>query len=612
MKRFLRRSIQNRVRHSVVYLILFTALLATAVAVYRGGVHLAQLQPEEVTLKELPSALALSFLRMSASYLACIIFAFCLGLTAARTVLGEKFILPLLDILQSVPVVGFFPAAFSFFIGLSHGHRIGVEMAAVFLIFTSQAWNMAFAVYEATKTIPQDNLDAVTSFGVKGSQRFWKLYAPAAIPRLVYNSILSWSNGWYFLVACEIIAVGPVKYHLPGIGSFLALAAEQDQGYLIAWGLASLALLILGLDFVLWRPATQWAERFRQDYTMTSSDTTQKHFSLFMPRIFFPKVFFQRRPIRIFKVASLNILKIIFSPIVGIFQILVLPLCWDLPLYLFTNIYNMIHLQIAKPTLVRWGRLAKKSKLFQYLILWLLGVGFGLIAGSYLIRSIQPPWPPLLREIPGALIKSTGRLLVSLLVSFMIAIPITLWSWNKPKLRQAITTFSQIGASLPAAALFPLFILILVNRLGGGMELSSILLLITGMVWYLIFNCVGGAATIPIELLDATRALGLSKVQTWKKLVLPAIAPALVTGTITAWGGGWNALVLSEYVTYKGKVFTVEGIGALLSTSVYQLGDNQAITLCIAGLVAWVILINTLIWKPLYRTTAERYKLDYQ
>ena len=272
--------VQRNVLHSLIYLFLLLAFVAFTVGVYKGGVHLAQLQPEQITLRELPSALILSLMRMIASYTAALFFSFVLGLLAARSIVGERIILPLLNIGQSVPVIAFFPAAITFFIGITNGHRIGIEMAACFLIFTSQAWNMAFAVYEATKKIPQDNFDAISSFGIRGSQRFWKLYAPACVPRLVYNSILSWSNGWYFLVACEIIAVGPVQYNLPGIGSFLARAAEQDQIPLVLWGLLALTTLILGMDALIWRPASIWAEKFRQDYsTGAPSLRTRSFFS---------------------------------------------------------------------------------------------------------------------------------------------------------------------------------------------------------------------------------------------------------------------------------------------------------------------------------------------
>ena len=599
---YIPRSLQKRIRYSLIYLILFVLLLAAVVGLYKGGVHIAQLKPEQITIGELPYALALSFVRMLASYFVSLILAYILGLLAARFVMGEKLIIPLLDIFQSVPVVGFFPAAFTFFISLSHGHRIGVEMAAVFLIFTSQAWNMAFSVYESTKTIPQDNFDAVTCFGVSGSQRFWKLYAPASIPRLVYNSILSWSNGWYFLVACEIIAVGPVRYYLPGIGSFLARAAEQDQVRLVIWGIVALSALILSLDFILWRPVSIWSEKFRQEYAPSDfsprSDTRTRMVRYLSPRL---------RP---FRVAFVKMGKVLLSPWIWGLKEIILPLLWDLPASVSIGISKQLYTQIAKPTLHGWNTLVKKANWIQYTLFWTLGTLLGVSAGVYLIRWSHAPWPEISKEIPMAILKSTGRLIIALGISLLITLPLTLLSWNRPKLRQALTTFSQLGASIPATALFPLIILIAVHKFGGGMELSSLFLLLTGMIWYVLFNGMGGASTIPNDLSEATRAFGLSRFQIWKRLVLPALRPALITGMITAWGGGWNALVLAEYVTYKDQIFSVKGIGALLSRSVYQLGDQRSITICIFALVAWVILINTFLWKPLYRSAAERYKFD--
>lgn len=603
LSKYVPKYIQRRVRHSVIYLILFVAFLAFAVGVYKGGVQLIQLKAEQITLKELPYALCLSLLRMTTSYFASLFFAFALGLLAARTKTGEKIIIPLLDILQSVPVIGFFPAAITFFIGITQGHRLGVEMAAIFLIFTSQAWNMAFAVYEAIKTIPQDNLDTIDSFGVSGSQRFWKLYAPASTPRLIYNSILSWSNGWYFLVACEIIAVGPIHYHLPGIGSFLARAAEQDRIPLVLWGLLSLTTLILSLDALIWRPLSIWSERFRQDFSGGGSTPHTPHPSLVrMQRI--------QTELRPFRRSMIRMLRVLLSPLFWFLREILLPLVWDLPTAIAKGIWQESYSRFGKPTLKRWNQLAEKSQWIPVSILWILGAGLGIFAGTFLFRWLSPPWPLLVREIPTALAASTGRLIVALGISLLWTLPLVLISWNRPRLRQILTTIAQVGASLPAIALFPLLILIAVRHFGGGMEISSILLLLTGMQWYLLFNGLGGAAIIPHEMAEATRALGLSRVQTWRRLVLPAIRPALVTGAITAWGGGWNALVVSEYVAYKDQILMVHGIGALLNQAVYQLGDNRAITLCIAAMVGWILIINSLVWRPLYQTAAERYKFD--
>lgn len=597
--------VRRHVRDSLLYLLILSGLLSIAVGLYKGGLHLATLEAQRLTLIDLPWALTLSFMRMLASYVACVFFAFGLGLLAARSKYGERIILPFLDIMQSVPVIGFFPAAISFFIGITQGHRIGVELAACFLIFTSQAWNMAFAVYEATKTIPQDNLDAVASYGVRGSQRFWRLYAPAAVPRLVYNSILSWSNGWYFLVACEIIAVGPVQYHLPGIGSFLATAAEQSQVHLVVWGLISLTTLILTLDAMVWRPASNWAERFRQDQGVAPSTTVRTgRFTIPVP---FESLRFILLPLAI---ATRKVMRALWIPTAWLARDVLMPLIWDLPAAIIRHMWLRIYSHWAIPAWDRWQKLLKRLDWLKLILLWSGGTVVGFAASKFLIRWLKPPYPPIAKEIPLAILASTGRLILTLGISMAIVLPVILFVWNRPKWRTWLTTLSQVGASLPAVALFPLIILILVRKFGGGMESASILLLLTGMIWYVMFNGLGGAAIIPGDLAEATRSLGLGSMATFKRLVLPAIRPSLITGAITAWGGGWNALVVAEYVTQQGKVLSVNGIGALLNRAVYELGDTRSIVICIAALVGWVILINALVWRPLYQSAAERFRLD--
>jgi NitT/TauT family transport system permease protein len=604
LQKFIPRPLQRKLQHSLISLLLFTLLMSMAFGVVRGGIHLAELRPEQVTLEELPAALMLSLMRVVASYAASLVFSFGLGLLAARTKWGERLILPALDILQSVPVVGFFPAAISFFIGVFQGHRFGVELAATFLIFTSQAWNMAFAVYEATKTIPQDNFDAVASFGVRGPQRFWKLYAPACVPRLVYNSILSWSNGWYFLVACEIIAIGNIRYHLPGIGSFLALAAEQDQARLVVWGLVALASLVLGVDALVWRPLSAWAERFRQDYS-TTPEPESNPWNL--PTNLVLQLYRKTRPTR--RIAW-RMVRVLFFPLTWVLREILLPLTWDLPVSILKGVVREIQTQWESPGPQKLKNVWNDSTWLSRMTFWLIGASVGLFFGWFFFRWLRSPWPAIASDIPLAILISTGRLVTALALSLIWILPLVLFTWNKPRLRRALTTVAQVGASLPAIALFPLIILILVRRFGGGMEVASILLLLTGMQWYILFNGLSGTSIIPGDLSEAARALGLSRMQTWKRLVLPAIRPALITGMITAWGGGWNALVVSEYVAYKDQVLTVNGIGALLNRAVYQLGDGRAIGLCLGAMVAWILILNTLIWRPLYQSAAERYKFE--
>jgi NitT/TauT family transport system permease protein len=238
-------------------------------------------------------------------------------------------------------------------------------------------------------------------------------------------------------------------------------------------------------------------------------------------------------------------------------------------------------------------------------------LGFLLVLGCFYVWNwFRGPLPPVLAEIPASLLYSTLRIAIALLISFLWILPLVYFTWNRPRIRNALTTLAQLGASLPATALFPLIVLVGVRKLGGGMDLATLILLTFGIQWYVLFNAIGGVAVIPSDLIDASRSYGLSKLATFRKLVLPAIRPALITGAITAWGGGWNALVVAEYITVKDQVMKVKGLGSLLSYSVYELGDGKAITLCILVMVAWILFFNLLMWQPLYHRNLEKYKLS--
>lgn len=594
--------VQQRTLSGLMAVSLFLGFLTVAIALYRGGVNIGTLEAQELRLAELPMALGLSTARMFVAYMGAVIFSFLVGLLAARSWLGERLILPILDVLQSVPIVGFFPAAISFFVGLTQGSRLGVELAAVFLIFTSQAWNMAFSVYESIKALPSDQLDAVTSFGVKGSRRLWKLYIPICIPRMVFNSILSWSNGWFFLVACEIIAVGPIKYHLPGIGSFLARAAETDDIPKILYGLTALSTLILSIDFFVWRPLSAWSDKYK--YEQAQGDDPSPDFSSSFLEKLSTKLDFVRRLLS-------TIVRTVLFPMVWFAREVVLPLIWDLPVAILHAIFFDVYGRLTEPLMRKWDVLSLR---FRWLSAFASALTFVFVIALTLLligRWLSPPWPPIIHEIPGAILVSTGRIFVTLLVSLAWIIPLVLWTWDKPAIRRTLTTIAQVGASVPAIALFPLFILVLAQRVGGGMEFASILLLLAGMQWYLLFNVLGGVATIPGDLVETVKAFGLERTGVWKKLVIPSIRPAAVTGAITAWGGGWNALVVAEYVRFKGEILSVQGIGALLNRAVFELGDGKAIATCIAAMVAWILVLNFLIWQPLYRNTISKYKMDY-
>src|SRR5271166_269379 len=510
---------------------------------YRHQVSISHPPRFSVSLSHLPYYAFCSFYRMLAAYIISLIFSVVYGLAATRGRLWERILIPAVDIAQSVPVVGFFPAAVFFFVALAHGSRLGVEMAAVFLIFTSQAWNMTLGVFEAIRTIPNDSIEALEAFGVRGWLRLRRLYLPAMVPKLVYNSILSWVAGWYFLIACEIITVGPASYRLPGLGSFLWEAAEKGRTFDLATGLLTLLGIFDALAGV--GPAVTRALR----------------------------------------------------------AVLVPP---------YRTIVRAIEALPSGPQLTpeqskRVGAVVRTLIIGSIVIftLWALVSGF-----FALVRTLSQPWPSDAKQIPEAIVLSTIRMTIAYAISLAWTVPCALAASENARFNRILSPIAEIVGSMPATALFPI-IVIFVIEFTGGMNLASILLILTGMQWYLLFNLLAGINQVPEDLKEAARSFGLSRVARWRKLILPAVTPSLITGSITAWGGGWNALILSEYFVYKGTTHQVLGIGSLLDAATYQTGNGVMILLSLLSMIAVVLTLNRLMWRPLYNLATERYRLDY-
>jgi len=557
----------------------FVALAAIMALFFAYRSHAQHLIPHNVpvSLEHLPYYAFCSFYRMLAAYIIALLFSIIYGMTAARGGLYERILIPAIDIAQSVPVVGFFPAAVYFFVALAHGSRFGVEMAAVFLIFTSQAWNMALGVYEAVKTIPDDSRDALESFGARGWLRFKRLLLPASVPKLVYNSILSWVAGWYFLIACEIITVGPASYWLPGLGSFLWQAGEKGRNFDLAAGLLTLLAIIVAMDLIVWQPLSMWAERFRYEFA-ASSGAAQ----------------------------SLGM----FSALAGIgpavtraLRAILLP-----PMALIATALNAMPRgpQLSAEQSRRAGRIVRTLVVGAVLIFiaWALARGF-----FALIRTLSQPWPSEVKEIPPAILASTIRMTIAYAISLAWTVPCALAASESPRFNRILSPIAEIVGSMPATALFPVIVVAVVRF--GGVNLASIVLILTGMQWYLLFNLLAGANQVPEDLKEAARAFGLSRYARWRKLTLPAVTPSLITGSITGWGGGWNALILSEYFVYKNQTYQVLGIGSLLDAATYKTGNGVMILLSLLSMILVVLLLNRLMWRPLYNLTTERYRLDY-
>jgi len=521
-------------------------------------------------IRAIAAAALLSFLRMLVAYAFALVFAIVYGVTAGRSKRAERVMIPVLDVLQSVPVLAFFPAAVYFFIALARGGRLGVEMAAVFLIFTGQAWNMAFGVYEAVTTLPSDSTEAVQAFGLSPWRRFRRLELPASVPKLVYNSILSWAAGWYFLVACEIISIGKSSYTLPGLGSFIQSSMEAANIPAMFAGICTLVAIVVVLDVLVWRPLTVWSEKYRFEFTAAAVGES-----------------------RVFDAYSA-------SGLAGR-----LGATWDA---LWSAADRPIERIEQVPADSAGGRLRHALAIFGR-TLFLLAAGAAALALLVLVAAyLRPPIPPEAAKIPAALFFSFLRLLVAYAISLAWTIPLSLWVGENDRVARIATPIAEVAASIPATAFFPLIVFLVVRAL-GSVNLAAVLLVLTGMQWYILFNALAGARQVPGEMKEMTRSFGLPFRRRARVAILPAMAPSLVTGSVTGWGGGWNALILSEYVTYGHRVYEARGIGQLLVHATVA-GNTRLLVWSIVSMVIVIGLLNRFVWRRLYAAASVKFRID--
>jgi len=511
----------------------------------------------------LPLYLLLSLARLLVAYVVAVLLALATGHLAARSPVARRFILPTLDVLQSVPILGFFPVAVGFFIGIFQGSALGVEAAAVFLIFTSMFWNLAFGVYESLITLPEEIVLAAKQFGLRGPLRWSRLILPAAVPGLLYNSLVSWANGWYFLIASEIIAVGPARYTLPGLGSYLAQAVTVGRHDQTLLALGVLMATTVGMHLLIWGPFSAWAERFHLEESGEHPRT---------PRI--ARGLARSRIVR------------------WVTGRLVVPA-------------GQQGLTAAGRVLDFVGRHALWTTLAAALVVPAL---FGY--GGFRLYGLFKHRPPSreLAGIPFDLLLSFLRVAAGVVVSAVVAVPVAQAIARRPRWRSPALAVIQILASIPATAFFPLIVVLL--TWGLGMNVGALLLALTTMFWYVLFNVVGAATAIPRELQEVARSLGLRGGRYLRRVFVPAVLPGLVTGCVTAWGAGWNAMILCEYLEAGGRVYSVRGIGATLDRATYLTADMQVVAVSLGSMIALIILVNRLFWDPLYRHAAERYKMD--
>ncbi|HUO17962.1 MAG TPA: ABC transporter permease subunit [Verrucomicrobiae bacterium] len=516
----------------------------------------------------LPAYAGYSLLRITIAYVLSLAFTLVYGYIAAYNPRAERFMIPLLDVLQSIPVLSFLPGVMLAMVALFPGRQLGVEAGAILLIFTGQVWNMAFSFYASLKSIPNEMREAAKIYRFSWWQRFIQMELPYSVIGLVWNSMMSVAGGWFFLMACEMFVLGARDFRLPGLGSYLQTAASAGDTPSILWGIATMIAVIVLIDQFVWRPVIAWAEKFKFEQ-VESTDS---------PRSWVLDWIGRSRGLAQLRAKTIH------------------PLSERL----------MLHFSCQRPSGENEEQKPWKIWLVRLIaIAALAAVSYGVIRVILLLSGLQKSE---LREAGIGLGVTFLRVNLTLLLGALWTIPAGVAVGFNPRLARIAQPLAQIAASVPATALFPVVLLLLI-RVGGGLGLGSIVLLLLGTQWYILFNVIAGAMAIPTDLKEACSVFRLTGIERWKKLILPGIFPYLVTGLVTASGGAWNASIVAEYFHFKGHIYTTTGLGATISQATDQ-GNFDLLIAATIMMAATVVTINRLVWRRLYALAETRFRFE--
>jgi len=551
-------------------------LVIIAVLIY-SGVRLAFQTPSVIEGPQIslaPTALpwyaVLSVGRVFAAYGLSLLFTFLYGSAAARNRRAEQILLPLLDVLQSVPILSFLPVVLLSFSAILPA-RAAAELASIVLIFTSQVWNLTFAWYQALKTIPTELCEVSTAFGFTRWMRFRVLELPFAALSLIWNSMMSWAGGWFFLMAAETFTVGERDFRLPGLGAYIQEAVAQADPHALAWGIGALIFVIVLFDQLLWRPLLAWADRFKME--MVTGERP--------PRSWFYEALRSSRLVRW------------------------LGEHWWRPDFVWTR----LRLDRSSCRLRRQGVQSRRSlgRSLGKIVWGLFGVGlaYGAYrAGEMLLRVSAEQWGMIVLGLGATLV----RVSVALGMTLAWTIPAGVFIGMNPRWAAYLQPLVQIAASVPATAFFPIVALFFLE-VPGGLNIAAIVLMLMGTQWYLLFNVIAGAAAIPQDLKYTTVLLHLGRWERWRTLILPALFPYIITGAITASGGAWNASIVAEYIEFGDRTVHTLGVGAVIARATTS-GDYPLLLAATLSMVVTVVLINRFFWRRLYRLAEEHYRFE--
>ncbi|WP_175690270.1 ABC transporter permease [Burkholderia anthina] len=554
---------------------LIICLLAMAIVGFHQTLApIGVLQTQKISLdpSNLPEYALRTTLRMLAAMVASLVFTLVYGTLAAKSRRAGMVLIPILDILQSVPVLGYISFTVTFFIALFPGRVLGAELAAIFAIFTSQAWNMTFSFYQSLRTVPRDLHEVSRGFHLTAWQRFWKLEVPFSMPGLIWNMMMSMSGGWFFVVASEAITVGNQTITLPGIGAYLAQAISDKNLGAVGWVIVAMTVVILAYDQFLFRPLVAWADKFRMENT-ASGDAPQSWLLDLVRRTHL------------------------------IHQLLV-PAGWLLS--------QAARIPLRVPSFKGVGARAASSRRSSRIgdIVW----------GAFVILlTVYVVWRVVSFVATGVTMDEVGHVLVLGLVTLLrvvvliaiasvIWVPLGVWIGLRPALAEKIQPLAQFLAAFPANLLFPVFVIVIVRfHLNADIWLSPLIVL--GTQWYILFNVIAGAMSYPNDYKEVTKNFRIRGRQWWRQAILPGIFPYYITGAITASGGAWNASIVSEAVQWGNTRIEAHGLGAYIAQTTAA-GDFPKIILGIAVMSLFVTLFNRLLWRPMYAYAESRLRLD--
>jgi len=561
-------------RPNIWDLVALILVIGAMVLIVYGGeqttLPLTALETTPVSLDpiHLPFYALRTTMRMLLAIVCSTIFTFVYAAVAAKSRRAEMVLIPLLDILQSVPILGFLTFTVVFFLNLFPGKVLGAELACVFAIFTSQAWNMTFSMYQSIRNVPKDLEEATQSFHLSGWQRFWRLDVPFAMPGLIWNAMMSMSGGWFFVVASEAITVGNTTITLPGIGSYVALAIDKRDLAAIGYAILTMLLVIIAYDQLLFRPIVAWADKFRFEQIAASEAPTSWMLDLF------------RRT---------RALRALTYPLAAANE-------------------AISTLRIALPPALRpAAKSARPSRLIDVLWLTVIAACTG-YAGwrAYQYLSANLTTSDLYDATEDGLV-TLLRVVVLIALATLIWVPVGVWIGLRPKIAERVQPLAQFLAAFPANLAFPIFVVVIVRYdLNPNIWLSPLMIL--GTQWYILFNVIAGASAFPGDLREVASNFHVKGWRWWIKVILPGIFPYYVTGAVTASGGSWNASIVAEVASWGDTHLSATGLGAYIAKAT-EAGDYPRVILGIVIMCILVTIFNRVLWRPLYAFGERRLRL---